>query len=481
MNTAAINLINSKRFSEAVPVLQSLLTLDPYNGDTLYALGICYASLKKYPEAIDAYTRALDLRPNDADLWNHRGVAYYEFKKYREASDDFNKALSINPDLAVAQKNLQNAQKKLKPISIFGLAIIIVLVFFGKIIVVGAINHSTQSTSISQAIDYRDTTTINYARELVQKSNSGNYNLAQVCDIWEYIYKNWKYVNDPNGPDYYSPASNTVKNGLTGDCDDFAILISAMVESIGGTSRVVTATNDKGEGHAYAEVYVGESLDDVQKARDYICSRYSCDDTGNEISYSYNSDATGITRYWLNLDWSAGHPGGQYTATNNKNPFYPAGDWDYVPLPVPTVTPDLSALSKIAVIPTSTQLSGLSSIYPITIINKPLVEIPYKTFKGWYFNGNSGNVYQISISASDPVDVLILDQKNFNIYQNGFESRSAVHFTSTSYKSIKSKEITYVMPNTDTYYVVIENADSLVNGADAKTSVIASIKISNTG
>jgi transglutaminase-like putative cysteine protease len=30
----------------------------------------------------------------------------------------------------------------------------------------------------------------------------------------------------------------------TGDCDDFAILMSSLIESVGGTTRVVFSTND---------------------------------------------------------------------------------------------------------------------------------------------------------------------------------------------------------------------------------------------
>ena len=99
---------------------------------------------------------------------------------------------------------------------------------------------------IAKAIDFQEPATIDFARERVNKASSGNYNLAQVCDIWEYCYKNWIYINDPSGEDYFSPASNTIKIGLKGDCDDYAILIAALVQAIGGTSRVVTASDEQG-------------------------------------------------------------------------------------------------------------------------------------------------------------------------------------------------------------------------------------------
>jgi len=452
LDTTAANLIEAKRFSEAIPVIQSLIQLDKNNWGVFQALGVCYANLEDYPHAIDAYTQALKLHSNDADLWNLRGVAFFGLKQYNEAKIDFNQALSINPGLRIAQENLQNAENKLNRIPIISFVIIIFLLVIGVSFILGTMAHQDQTDSvnsnqaklISQAIDYRNTVTINYARELVQKSSAGNYNLAQVCDIWEYINKNWKYVNDPNGPDYYSPASNTINNGLTGDCDDFAILISAMVEAIGGTSRIVTATNDKGDGHAYAEVYIGTSQNDVQKATDYICTRYSCD----TIWTTHITDDNGVTRYWLNLDWSAGHPGGPFTATNKRKYYYPSEDTEYVPIGIPEI-----------------------------IINNPLSQIQYNHIKYSSFSANSGDSFQISVSASNPVDVLIFDQNNFKIYQKGFTSGSAVSFRGAIYKSIKSKEITYVAPNSGTYYIVIENSDFLSNGADAKTTVVSSVKI----
>jgi len=349
-------------------------------------------------------------------------------------------------------------------------------------------SQNTKATMISNSIDFRSLETINYARELVKKSSSGDYNLAQVCDIWEYNRKNWVYINDPNGPDYYSSASNTAKTGLKGDCDDFAIFNAAMVEAIGGTSRVVTATNDEGSGHAFAEVYIGTSEDDAKNVTNYICTRYSC----KEIWTNHATDDKGITRYWLNLDWSAGYPGGPYTANNGKKYYYPDDEDDYVKIQVPaspttTLNVDgskkiLGAITTSVPTPISTIKGSLSSsIYPLIIIKDFFVDIPYKSYHFYYFNGNSGNTYEINIDSTSPVDLLIFDENNFNIYQSAIKLGSTATFKAKIYKSVTSKDVSYILPKTGKYYVVIENSPFLTGGADSKTSVRASTKIDLTG
>jgi len=73
----------------------------------------------------------------------------------------------------------------------------------------------------------------------------------------------WSYARDPRGTDFFMHANQSLKIGGkagcsgVGDCDDFAILMSALVESIGGTTRIIFAQNKTMGGHAYAEVYLG--------------------------------------------------------------------------------------------------------------------------------------------------------------------------------------------------------------------------------
>jgi len=171
----------------------------------------------------------------------------------------------------------------------------------------GTSSHGdTQTSKVVEAMDYKNPTTRDYALSLIDKRHDGSYNIGQICDMWEKIYKKWTYVNDPKGFEYYSPASRTIKLGVKGDCDDFAILVASTMLAIGGTPRIILASNTGG-GHAYAEVCIADSKTDLDKAAKYICQRYKC----KSIAYRTSNDG-GKTRYWLNLDWWAKHPGGPY-------------------------------------------------------------------------------------------------------------------------------------------------------------------------
>ncbi|MBP2133406.1 hypothetical protein J2128_001360 [Methanomicrobium sp. W14] len=158
---------------------------------------------------------------------------------------------------------------------------------------------------VSEAMDYTDPDLRNAALGMIGQQHGGNYNLQQVCDVYDYMYKYWVYVNDPNGFEYMSPASDSVKT-MKGDCDDFAILMGSLVEGIGGSSRIIIAENGE-SGHAYAEVYIADNPDTLKVMTDSLRKRYGMAD------YCFHvSTENGRKKYWLNLDWTAGHPGGSF-------------------------------------------------------------------------------------------------------------------------------------------------------------------------
>lgn len=155
-------------------------------------------------------------------------------------------------------------------------------------------------------------------------TNSGALTSNQIRSIYEYLRfgdyftKGWIYKSDPKSPDYYAYANETLRVGEetgctgTGDCDDFAIVMSALVESIGGTTRMVHAYNSV-SGHAYSEVYIGtlnENGENVFAIIKDLMYAY-----GTEKVYAHIDETT--RRVWLNLDWSANYPGGAFfNATN---------------------------------------------------------------------------------------------------------------------------------------------------------------------
>ena len=66
---------------------------------------------------------------------------------------------------------------------------------------------------------------------------------------------NWTYISDWRGLEVFQYSNYTLVMGHEvgssgkGDCDDFSILMASLVESIGGTPRIVLAYGPAG-GHA---------------------------------------------------------------------------------------------------------------------------------------------------------------------------------------------------------------------------------------
>lgn len=185
--------------------------------------------------------------------------------------------------------------------------------------------EDARAGAIRDATDSRNPVTRDYAVSLIPPEHGGKFRLSQICDLWENVYSRWTYVDDPRGADYFSPASRTIALGLKGDCDDFAIVVAAMLESVGGNARVVYARNGTA-GHAYPEVYIGTTREEFEAAAAYIKNRYHVADVGCHIT-----NGPGGPQYWLNLDWWSTHPGGKFYADDGvRTAYYPDGRWQQV-------------------------------------------------------------------------------------------------------------------------------------------------------
>jgi len=147
----------------------------------------------------------------------------------------------------------------------------------------------------------------------------GDYTIDQISLIYTHLKDGWRYVRDPRGIDYYMYANETLKVGEkascvgAGDCDDFAILMAALVESVGGTTRIVLAHNNSTGGHSFAEVYLGQLNGEgsrVTEVIDWLKTNFNID----KIYTNVDTDTKDV---WLNLDWGADekgnmHPGGPF-------------------------------------------------------------------------------------------------------------------------------------------------------------------------
>lgn len=185
-------------------------------------------------------------------------------------------------------------------------------------------NNNTAESELKQlenACDFNNPITRDYAVSIAGKS-SGEFNVGQVCNIFNAIRPpKWHYVNDPQGEDYFSKASHTIKNAnFSGDCDDFAILMYSLMTAIGGEARIVFAYNKNQGGHAFCELNTGNAnmsrlLHQIQQ----IFNDYEID------KLYYRTDSLG--NKWLNLDWWASYPGGKYMDFDKSTIFYPSKNY----------------------------------------------------------------------------------------------------------------------------------------------------------
>ena len=128
--------------------------------------------------------------------------------------------------------------------------------------------------------------------------------IIQCFAVFKKINRNWNYVNDPVGQEYFAKASESVKF-LAGDCDDHSIMMVAAIKSIGGTPRFVATT-----GHLYPEILIGDKFD-LPKVEHLLKNvLFPIESRGQSLHYHTDPDG----KIWLNLDYTAAYPGGRFYA-----------------------------------------------------------------------------------------------------------------------------------------------------------------------
>jgi hypothetical protein len=177
---------------------------------------------------------------------------------------------------------------------------------------------------LAKALSPMDPVTRNAAVKLAARTE-GPFHVEQVAEIWAAVRKEWRYVNDPQGREYFASATESIQNGYIGDCDDFAVTLASMVIAIGGKARVVLMDGPQG-GHAYAEACVEGEPSKVASAllKHYKNKfrRYLSGSIPKAISYRSSS----VCPIWLNLDWSASVPGGPYESEKWAVAVYENGE-----------------------------------------------------------------------------------------------------------------------------------------------------------
>lgn len=149
---------------------------------------------------------------------------------------------------------------------------------------------------IEEAVNYKDPALREFALKNIKHNyfekhpSSRNNTQRQTINIYKQIEPKWKYCFDPTNEEYFATASESTAS-LSGDCDDFAILMAAVIKAVGGKARICLTYN-----HAYCEMFMGyeEELDDLMD---------EFKTNGKDIFVHQNG------KLYLNMDFKQYNPG----------------------------------------------------------------------------------------------------------------------------------------------------------------------------
>lgn len=145
----------------------------------------------------------------------------------------------------------------------------------------------------------------------------GHLDIKSVCSIYDYLLKGddkkkgWYYSDDPIVAESFQKAIQSLdcggKSVASGDCDDYAIAISTLIENVGGATMILlakTKNRKNPEQHMYPMVFLGykNDADNVKKIEKWLNYKYKTSNIRAECFF--NKDST----YWLNLDWCKDYP-----------------------------------------------------------------------------------------------------------------------------------------------------------------------------
>jgi hypothetical protein len=177
------------------------------------------------------------------------------------------------------------------------------------------------ASDFKAAMDFDNPNVIDIARKIIPKKydlNKGKQNeIGQICTVYDYVYKNWKYVMNPLKSGYISPASRSI-NTMAGDCKNHSVFMCSILSAIGFRTRIVVTTT-----HAYPEVFLCNNcnlkfeLEEINKH--YTNIFYQLFSIHEVTSLTYHKSKNGDI--WLNIDYTSQYPGGKLNTNENPKLF----------------------------------------------------------------------------------------------------------------------------------------------------------------
>ncbi len=183
----------------------------------------------------------------------------------------------------------------------------------------------SRKAKIKSAVNYKNELVREYAHNWAIKNFKAytsfvpEIKILHSFSIFKEVRSRWNYIYDPSKEEFFAKSSLTLnpllKNGnanLTGDCDDYSILIAGLLKNIGCEVQLVRTSiinEDSTEvGHIYPELKIG-TLKDLEIYSYLIKTKLFKDETKDKFIYYYKDKDDNI---WLNFDYNDHYPGGPY-------------------------------------------------------------------------------------------------------------------------------------------------------------------------
>lgn len=188
----------------------------------------------------------------------------------------------------------------------------------------------SKQAQIAVAVNYQNEEVRKTATNWAVKNFKGyqsvtpSLSVLHALSIFKEVRNRWYYVYDPAGEDYYASASETISqlesdDLLKGDCDDYSIMIAALIKATGGEVQLVRTIIDNADGtqtgHLYPEVKIGNIKDLETYA--YLIKNVLFPLESKEKAIFYYIDKE--DNVWLNFDYNEYYPGGKYQSLYRKS------------------------------------------------------------------------------------------------------------------------------------------------------------------
>lgn len=102
----AEGLFGDKRYAQAIPLFERVLTKDPYNLDAALSLASAYSALGQNDRAIEMFQRAAAIAPQSEDVKTYLGLHYVRMKDWDRAAALLEQVVAQSPNRATAVEAL---------------------------------------------------------------------------------------------------------------------------------------------------------------------------------------------------------------------------------------------------------------------------------------------------------------------------------------------------------------------------------------